>query len=289
MVSFTKLFTAGLVATSAMAAPMQAKRSSSGKRGAAYNDVTTVSALTSGGTISWAYNWAGSLSGSLPSNIEFVPMLWGPKMFGGWVTAIETALSSGSTYILGFNEPDMASQANMSPTDAASYYQTYITPWSGQAKLISPAVTSSTETGVGLDWFESFIGSCSSCGISGLAVHWYGDTADDFKTFVTNAVATASKHSLSEVWITEFALTADINGSTDTATTAAFLDEVLPWLDAQTGVARYSYFMCAENYLLSGSSLNQAGEAYVSANQITKIENPKGIRAIYISMGSAGD
>lgn len=265
MVSFTKLFTAGLVATSAMAAPMQAKRSTSGKRGAAYNDVTTVSALTSGGTVSWAYNWAGSLSGSLPSNIEFVPMLWGPKMFGGWVTAIETALSSGSTYILGFNEPDMASQANMSPTDAASYYQTYITPWSDKAKLISPAVTSSTETGVGLDWFDSFIGSCSSCGISGLAVHWYGDTADDFKTFVTKAVAMASKHSLSEVWITEFALNADVNGATDTATTAAFLDEVLPWLDAQTGVARYSYFMCAENYLLSGSTLNQAGQAYVSA------------------------
>ncbi|KAJ5202784.1 hypothetical protein N7449_004863 [Penicillium cf. viridicatum] len=265
MVSFTKLFTAGLVATSAMAAPMQAKRSTSSKRGAAYNDVTTVSALTSGGTIGWAYNWAGSLSGSLPSNIEFVPMLWGPQMFGGWATAIETALSSGSSYILGFNEPDMASQANMSPTDAASYYQTYITPWSGKAKLISPAVTSSTEAGVGLDWFESFIGSCSSCGISGLAVHWYGETADDFKTFITNAVATASKHSLSEVWITEFALNADINGATDAATTAAFLNEVLPWLDSQAGVTRYSYFMCAENYLLSGSTLNQAGQAYVSA------------------------
>nr|UIC79394.1 glycoside hydrolase superfamily protein [Penicillium expansum] len=265
MVSFTKLFTAGLVATSAMAAPMQAKRTTSGKRGAAYNDITTVSALTSGGTVSWAYNWAGSLSDSLPSDIEFVPMLWGTNFFGAWVTAIETALSSGSSYILGFNEPDMTSQANMSPADAASYYQTYITPYSGQAKLISPAVTSSTETGLGLDWFESFIGSCSSCGISGLAVHWYGDNADDFKTFVTKAVNTAAQYSLSEVWITEFALNADVNGSADPATTAAFLDEVLPWLDAQTGVTRYSYFMCAENYLLSGSTLNAAGQAYVSA------------------------
>jgi hypothetical protein len=33
----------------------------------------------SGGSISWAYNWAGSLSGLLPSGVEFVPMLWGPK------------------------------------------------------------------------------------------------------------------------------------------------------------------------------------------------------------------
>lgn len=265
MVSFTKLFTAGLVATSALAAPMEAKRASSSKRGAAYNDVTTVSSMASGGSISWAYNWAGSLSGLLPSGVEFVPMLWGPKMFGGWVTAIESALSSGSTYILGFNEPDMASQSSMSPSDAANYYMTYITPWSGKAKLISPAVTSSTQAGSGLDWFESFIGSCSGCGITGLAVHWYGNTADEFKSFVTKAVDTASKHSLSEVWITEFALNADISGAMDTATTAAFLNDVLPWLDSQPGVTRYSYFMCANNYLLSGNTLNQAGQAYVSA------------------------
>ncbi|KAJ5504404.1 hypothetical protein N7463_007278 [Penicillium fimorum] len=262
MVSFTKLFTAGIVATSAIAAPLQVKRDSYSKRGAAYNDVSTVSALSP--EVSWAYNWAGSLSGTLPDNVEFVPMLWGPKMFGGWVTAIETALSSGSRYILGFNEPDMASQANMSPSDAANYYNTYITPWSGQAKLISPAVTSSTDAGSGLDWFESFIGSCSSCGISGLAVHWYGNDADDFKTFITKAVDTAAKHSLTEVWVTEFALTADINGAFDAANTAAFLNEVLPWLDSQAGVTRYSYFMCAENYLLSGNTLNQAGQVYAS-------------------------
>ncbi|KAJ5972375.1 Glycoside hydrolase superfamily [Penicillium vulpinum] len=265
MVSFTKLFTAGLVATSAIAAPLQAKRTISNKRGAAYNDVTTVSALTSGGSISWAYNWAGSVFGLLPANVEFVPMLWGPKMFGAWATAIETAIASGSSYILGFNEPDMASQANMSPADAAQYYMTYITPWSGHAKLISPAVTSSTEAGLGLEWFESFIGSCSGCGISGLAVHWYGDDADNFKAFVTKAVDTASRHGLSEVWITEFALNADVNGSINPANTAAFLNDVVPWLDQQAGVTRYSYFMCAENYLLTGNALNQAGQAYVSA------------------------
>jgi hypothetical protein len=33
--------------------------------------------MASGGSISWAYNWAGSLSGLLPSGVEFVPMLWG--------------------------------------------------------------------------------------------------------------------------------------------------------------------------------------------------------------------
>ena len=264
MVSFTKLFTAGLVATSAIAAPVEVKRTSSSKRGAAYYDISTVPALSNSGVVSWAYNWGGSLSGSLPTDVEFIPMLWGAKDFGGWATTIETVLSSGSNYILGFNEPDIASQANMSPSDAANYYQTYITPYSGKAKLISPSVTSSTDSGVGLSWFESFMSSCQDCSISGLAVHWYGTTADEFKSFVTQAISTASAHGLSELWITEFALSADLNGSSDLATTAAFINEVIPWLESQTAVTRYSYFMCAENYLLSNNAVNQAGQAYTS-------------------------
>ncbi|KAJ5871791.1 uncharacterized protein N7529_004144 [Penicillium soppii] len=265
MVSFTNLFTAGLVATSALAAPTQIKRTTSSKRGAAYNDISTVSPLSSTGVVSWAYNWAGTLSGSLPSNVEFIPMLWGTRDFGGWLTTIETVLSSGSNYILGFNEPDMASQANMSPSDAANYYLQYITPYSGKAKLISPAVTSSTDAGVGLSWLESFMSSCADCSITGLAVHWYGSTADEFKSFVTQAISTASDYNLSELWITEFALSADANGSADLATTTAFLNEVIPWLDSQAGVTRYSYFMCAENYLLSNDALNEAGEAYTAS------------------------
>lgn len=269
MVSFTALFTSGLLATSALAAPFNhVKRdtTSSSKRGAAYNDINTVSLLTSAGTVSWAYNWGQWSFGVLPSNIEYVPMLWGTQYFSGWVAAIETALSSGSTYILGFNEPDMASQANMAPADAASYYNQYITPYSGQAKLISPSVTSSTDSGAGLSWFTEFMGDCSSCGLTGLAVHWYGDNADEFESFITQAISTAQQYSLSEVWITEFALNADVNGIVDPAATADFLNTVQPWLDSQDMVTRYSYFMCADNYLLSDDTLNAAGEAYISSS-----------------------
>ncbi|KAJ5739820.1 hypothetical protein N7533_012604 [Penicillium manginii] len=260
MVSFTKLFTAGLMATSALAAPV--KKRSTSKRGAAYNDVSTVSAMTSSGNVAWAYNWAMSLSGDLPTGIDFVPMLWGAKDFGGWVTAIETALSSGSEYILGFNEPDIASQADMSASDAASYYMNYITPYSGKAKLISPAVSSSTNEGQGLSWFNSFMSQCSSCQITGLAVHWYGTTIDEFKTFVQQAITAASDNSLSEVWITEFALSADAGGIADQATTNAFITEAIAYLDSESAVTRYSYFMSADNYLLTNGALNTVGETY---------------------------
>lgn len=264
MVAFTQLFTSALLATTALALPSGMLKRSSTKRGAAYNDASTVGPLATTGKVTWAYNWAMSPLQTLPSGVEYVPMLWGAKDFGGWATSIQTVLSSGSGYILGFNEPDMSSQASMSPADAASYYMSYITPYAGQAKLISPAVTSSTDPGMGLSWFQSFMSACSSCSISGLAVHWYGNTADQFISFMQQAISTAQSYGLAEVWLTEFALLSDINGSGNPAATAAFLNQTLPWLDSQTMVSRYSYFMCAQNYLLNGTTLNAAGVAYTA-------------------------
>ncbi|KAJ5935163.1 hypothetical protein N7466_004710 [Penicillium verhagenii] len=275
MVSFTTLLTAGLLATTTLAVPHtmhmhrdlhKVQKRSTSKRGAAYNDVSTVSVLSDSNTISWAYDWGFSGSSGLPSGVEFVPMLWGVSFFSGWLTAIETLLAGGSNYIMGFNEPDNSGQANMSPSVAAGYYKQYITPYSGSAKLISPAVTSSTTDGEGLSWLEEFMTDCSSCNITGLAVHWYGDSIDEFTSFVQEAVTTAANYDLEEVWVTEFALTADISGVSDQSTTADFVTQAVTWMDSQANVTRYAYFMCADGYLLSDDSLNSVGSAYTSSS-----------------------
>ncbi|KAL3492214.1 hypothetical protein BJX62DRAFT_203419 [Aspergillus germanicus] len=272
MVSFKYLSTA-LLAASAVAAPhghshqhlhAQKRTGTSSKRGAAYNDASLVQQLSNSGLVSWAYNWNMYTMGDLPSEVEFVPMLWGTKMFTGWFAAIQTLLSSGSEYILGFNEPDMASQAAMSSSDAASYYRQYISPLSGQAKLVSPAVTNGVGDDVGLDWARNFLDSCTDCGVTALAVHWYGDTADDFKTFVGKATDLAAEYNLAETWVTEFALNSDLSNTGGTQTSSDFLGEVLPWLDEQTAVSRYAYFMCADGYLLKGSELSVSGQKYTS-------------------------
>ncbi|PYH90339.1 hypothetical protein BO71DRAFT_402274 [Aspergillus ellipticus CBS 707.79] len=278
MVSFKSLLTATTLASAVLAIPHSgnshshrhaSKRASGGKRGAAYNTADTVHTLasnggTSNGSIAWAYDWNMYNDGSLPGGVEYIPMLWGAKMFGSWFTAIETALASGSSYILGFNEPDSSSQADMSASTAASYYKTYITPFSGKAKLVTPAVTSSTTSGEGLSWMKSFLSDCSSCDLSVLAVHWYGDSAAEFKSFVQQAMQVADDYNLDETWITEFALTSDMSAGGDTSAGAKFLDEVIPWLDAQSGVGRYAYYMCADGYLLSGESLSESGKSYVA-------------------------
>lgn len=239
------------------------KGDTSSKRGAAYNDIATIPLLHSFGTISWAYNWAMTEQNELPSGIEFVPMLWGSD-FDHWPELAEKGLAQGSAYLLGFNEPDISSQSDMSPLVAATYYRTHITPFRDRAKLVSPAVTSSTSTDMGLDWLGKFMESCFDCGVSVAAVHWYGDSADAFRLFVGDATTFARSHGLTEVWITEFALNADIGGVANQEITQAFIKSITSWLDAQSMVTRYSYFMCAEGYLISLGALNSAGQAYAS-------------------------
>ncbi|KAL4940327.1 hypothetical protein BDV06DRAFT_22931 [Aspergillus oleicola] len=273
MVSFKHLATTLLAASSALAAPhghkhthsmRQTASASHPKRGAAYNDASLVQTLSDSGAVSWAYDWNMYTMGDLPSGVEFVPMLWGSKMFTGWFAAIQSLLNSGSSHMMGFNEPDMSSQAAMSSSDAAGYYTKYITPFSGKAKLVSPSVTNGEGTDMGLDWMRNFLNSCTDCDISALAVHWYGDSADDFKTFVNKAVALQEEFGLDETWVTEFALNSDLSGSGGTQTSSDFLNEVLPWLDSQDAVARYAYFMCADGYLLNGNGLSISGKAYSS-------------------------
>ncbi|KAJ9481213.1 hypothetical protein VN97_g12281 [Penicillium thymicola] len=246
--------------------PVRGKATS--KRGAAYNDRAAVSPLTKAGTVSWAYNWAMSEPNELPSGVDFVPMLRVAN-FDGWQASIEHYTSGGSKYILGFNEPDMISQASLAPSVAAGYYIKYITPFQGRAKLISPAVTSSTSADMGLGWLDQFMEACLYCNISGIAVHWYGDSADSLKLFVNKANIFAKSHGLSEVWLTEFALNADMNGVGNQEITETFIRDVTSWLDSQPIVTRYSYFMCAERYLLSGNVLNRAGQAYVAPSSPT--------------------
>ncbi|KAJ5266468.1 hypothetical protein N7478_009276 [Penicillium angulare] len=273
MASFFKSALVGLLVASAAAAPAQIRpptvqrRSSSSKRGAAYNDASLVSILAgSSETISWAYNWGSESDGTIPSGVEYIPMLWGTDSIDGWTSAVKTALSDGSMHIMGFNEPDSSSQANMSPSDAATYYKEYITPYADEATLISPAVTSSESSGEGLDWMESFLEDCTDCEVSALAVHWYGSSFSELKSFVTEAISTASTYGISEVWLTEFGLSSDESGILDLVTAAAFVLEASVWLEAQSEVTRYAYFYCANDFMLTDNVVNAVGDAYVAAS-----------------------
>lgn len=246
-------------ATSAAASSTSSSTSSSGKRGVAYNDASLCNAFEDATEVTWGYNW-GQSSDSLSSSFNYVPLLWGTasSFTDDWSASAQAAIDAGSTHLMSFNEPDLSSQSDLSPAAAAAAYATYMEPFAGKAKLGAPAVTNGAGA-TGLDWLAAFLIECSDCTIDFIPIHWYSgsDEAAYFKEQVANATSVGGNK---PVWVTEFGCT---DGSD--ADISSFLEEVMPWMDEQSYVERYSYFMVAEGYLLSsGTELSTYGSTYMT-------------------------
>ncbi|KXL49450.1 glycoside hydrolase family 128 protein, partial [Acidomyces richmondensis BFW] len=230
----------------------------SGKRGLAYNDASLCDAFIGASDVSWAYNWASSSSG-LSSGINYIPLLWGTSsdFTDSWNTNAQSAISAGAEYLFSFNEPDDSSQANLSPSAAAAAYLEYMEPFAGKAKLCAPSVTNGGGS-MGLDWLNAFLAECSTCTIDCVNIHWYDtyQNADYFKTQVNNASAISGGK---PVFVSEFGCTdgsdSDISG---------FLEDVMPWMDANSNVTGYAYFMVSDGLLVSGTAPSSYGETYLT-------------------------
>lgn len=199
-----------------------------GKRGLAYNDANLANYFSGGKAGGWAYNWLSDSSG-LDSSIPYIPMLWGPSsdFTGTWQANAQKGISNGAKYLFSFNEPDMSTQANLSPEAAAAAWKQYMEPFAGQAQLVAPSVTNGPGDTTGVGWLKSFLAACSDCTIDAVAMHWYyaGNPVDTFKEQISEVAALGKG-----VWLTEFGA----DGSDEDK--SAFLGEVLPWLDGNDSV-----------------------------------------------------
>jgi hypothetical protein len=237
--------------------PVVAPVASGGKRGVAFNDNSVLSAFS--GKASWCYNW-GQYEGNVPSTFEYVPMLWGNKagFYDSWEKNANSAIAAGSTHLLAFNEPDLPAQSNMNVATAVADYKTHMQPFAGKAKLGAPSVTNGGGD-TGLTYLGNFVTACSGCTIDFVPIHWYnGDAlASSISYFKSHVAQAHTAGGNKPVWITEFQYLG--------ADEAGFLAEVIPWLESQTFVERYSYFMAASGRLMSGSALSAVGKAYIAA------------------------
>lgn len=231
--------------------------SSNGKRGVAYNDASLTECFLDSPSIGWGYNWGSSSSG-LDSSLKFIPQLWGPTsdFTNSWSDNAQSAIDSGSTHLFSFNEPDLSSQCNLSPQEAAEGYKTYMEPFAGKAKLCAPSVTNGGGS-MGLNWLSDFMDACSDCTIDCVNIHWY-DSAENteyFKDHVKNATDISGGK---QVFVSEFGAT----GSDDQI--SSFLEEVMPWMDGQDSIGGYAYFMVSDGKLVSGGEPSSYGKTYAS-------------------------
>jgi hypothetical protein len=190
----------------------------------------------------WYYTWSTTHDGvSAPAGTQFVPMIWGQNSMSA--TALAQAKAAGP-YLLGFNEPDMDGQANMTVAAALARWPKLM----ATGKILgSPAVAwGGADVG---GWLDRFMTGAKISGyrVDFIALHWYGG---DFRT--ANAVSQLRSYLQAvynryhkPIWLTEFALIDFSSGSArfpTQAQQAAFLTAATTMLGQLSYLQRYAWF-----------------------------------------------
>lgn len=213
------------------------------KRGVSYNfSILDDTKLLSPG-VSWFYNWAPDVSSSLnvaviDGKIDFFPMAWNGSFDATRIRNYKAAHPE-CEYILGFNEPNLTDQANMTPTVAAEKW----VPLAALAKelnmkIISPAMNYGTLAGYGdpIVWLDEFFTKVPLSEIDGIAIHCYMGNASALASYVKRF-----KKYGKPIWMTEFC--AWEKNITSVATQMNFMSEAVNYLECNPDVARYAWFI----------------------------------------------
>ncbi|KAH1995156.1 hypothetical protein KXV33_001945 [Aspergillus fumigatus] len=250
-----------------------------GKRGLAYNDGALANLFSGYSHVTWGYSWGYERNG-LGASLDFNPMLWGlpSSLDPQWTAAVH---ATGVEAILGFNEPDLGSQSNISPADAAAGYLVSLQPFAAQVRISTPAVTNGPPPNMGTGWMDQFFEHCRTCTIDFVAIHWYAN--NDPEGFKAHVQQFYDKYHL-PIWITEFA------ASGSEAEQIQFLQAVLPWLDAQPYVERYAYFGVLPGFLVNegGDGLSQLGQLLLAIPHGIFIFQKPPVYGWYLSVSAVG-
>ena len=253
------------------AKPAPATQTSERKGVSTWNFTGAQQALAESGA-SWYYNWGATPNGvTAPAGVSYVPMIWGAANV---TSATLSQVSQEGRILLGFNEPDLASQSNMTVAQALDLWPKLMA--TGMT-LGSPAVAAGAATPGG--WLDQFMAGAKTRGyrVDFITVHWYGgdfSTGPAVQELESYLQAIYERYHL-PIWVTEFALTND-SGGTETFPTeaqqAAFLTAATKMLDGLSYVQRYAWFALPTSsgsgttgLFNPGPSVTQVGQAFESA------------------------
>jgi len=218
--------------------------------------------------LSWYYDWKLDPLEAFEKDTvsqEFVPMVWGKSSIS---TLNSFTPLHDATAILGFNEPNMASQSNLTPAEAC-YYWPNVTSFAARHNLRvgSPAANSCNVgtvcTKTPIDWFDEFFAlpGCGSDTVDFIATHKYGCNDTALLEYVQELSARYNK----TVWLTEFSC----SEAADTKQ-LAFQQSVIPSLDSlnESILERYAWFAArtsmASSSLQVHATLLQANESQLT-------------------------
>lgn len=212
----------------------------------------------------WAYNWGiEPKHNTNKSNFEFVPMIWSgtPSGVQGQINRIfdlEDDYGVHVDYVLGFNEPELPTQANMSVQTALDTWDVMTNAFeSTDIKLVSPAVSGS---GAINNWLDPFMDEVENRNadadpnndlqVDAIAYHFYT------VNYNPQTEATKLLQHIDQlwadydrpIWLTEFAGTSfsldnPVHSVEErTAFNAEFLEILIPEFDARPYVERVAWW-----------------------------------------------
>lgn len=188
----------------------------------------------------WFYHWGNSPREEIPANVEYIPMFWGKSSVNEEnLNNVQQLINEGRVnYVLGFNEPDGAAQANMTVDEA-------IERWDELESLGVPLGSPATVNPLN-DWMIEFMERAEqeNLRVDFVTLHSYG--GPNPATFINKVKETYERFG-KPIWITEFAVadwgaTSAENNKYSVEQIMEYMRVVLPALDDIEYVHRYTWF-----------------------------------------------
>jgi hypothetical protein len=221
----------------------------------------------------WFYNWRPRpMPGETKIAAEFIPMIWDERSVTDEVLAAVKA--GGHAALLGFNEPDLDSQADMSVELAIELWPRLMETG---LRLGSPGTTQ------GAKWLDEFMEECArrDYRVDFICLHWYDDItkADAVENLRRYLTGYWEKYQL-PIWLTEYS-GGDWewceNGPVTLQDNARFARESVAMLESLPFLERYAWFstsMTPDDRIYpttglfhSSTKISIVGEAYRDADK----------------------
>ncbi|MDR1786970.1 MAG: DUF5010 C-terminal domain-containing protein [Treponema sp.] len=227
------------------------------KRGVSYNFTDQAGGASSAGavmdlleSVTWFYNWGTQPDGDVAAaaaarDVAYFPMSWNAS--GDVPNRIRAYKASHPEcdFILGYNEPNLTDQANMTPSQAAAQWPTLVDLANElDMKLVSPAMNYGTLSGYSdpIKWLDEFFAKpgVSLEDVSAIAIHCYMPYPGAVKGFIDKF-----KKYGKPIWMTEFcgweqSGYAVIHNAEDQM---RYMSEVVTYMDLDPAVERYAWFI----------------------------------------------
>jgi hypothetical protein len=230
------------------------------KRGVSFSITNLTDAFLLSESISWYYNWGNTPNGDAQTiqfleenNIDYCPMCWSGSYSADRIRNFVKA-HPNTKYLLGFNEPNLTDQANMTPKRAGELWPAVVRLAKElNLQLGAPAMNYGTLSGYSdpIKWLDEFfaIDSVSIEDVDFIPIHCYMMNPSAVKGYVEK-FAKYNK----PIWMTEFCAWESISGVEQQKT---YMSDVLNYFEKNPMVERYAWFMPRTNKGLNEKPYNQ--------------------------------